>query len=343
MQPASVRFILTAAVSAAFALIVVGCSPPMPVDVGGVLQVPRLGSDHAVMSDGARLPLRRWSAQPRSGTPETVLLALHGFNNYSNAFAKLGDDLAATGVIVYAVDQRGFGAGPLPGRWHGVARMASDLRTLVALLRARHPAARLLVAGESMGGAVIMVAAADGRLAADGLVLIAPAVWARETMPLYQRLVLDWTARVWPGLQLTGEGIDRWPSDNVPMLRAMGRDPLVIKATRVDALWGVTNLMDQALAAAPRLPALPTLLLYGKRDEIIPKQAYCRLLRDLPRRPSLRLALYLDGWHMLPRDLQGARVRADIAAWVRDPTAALPSGEETAPDSRRLRAFCAGG
>jgi alpha-beta hydrolase superfamily lysophospholipase len=331
----------TVAVSMLFALIA-GCAPPMSVDVGGARQGPRLGGDHAVMADGARLPLKRWPVEPPAGMPETVLLALHGFNNYSNAFAKLGDDLAAVGVTVYAVDQRGFGEAPLPGRWHGVAQMAEDLRTLVALLRARHPAARLLVAGESMGGAVIMVAAARGWLPADGLVLIAPAVWARETMPWYQRLALGWTARVWPGLLLTGEGIERWPSDNVPMLRAMGRDPLVIKATRVDALWGVTNLMDQALAAAPRLPAMPTLLLYGERDEIIPRRAYCRLLRDLPRRPSLRLALYLNGWHMLPRDLQGARVRSDITAWARDPTAALPSGEETALDGGRLRAFCAG-
>jgi acylglycerol lipase len=173
-------------------------------------------------------------------------------------------------------------------------------------------------------------------------VLIAPAVWARETMPWYQRLVLGWTARVLPGLRLTGEGIERWPSDNVPMLRAMGRDPLVIKATRVDALWGVTNLMDAALASAPDLPALPTLLLYGERDEIIPKRAFCRLRRDLTERPSLRLALYRDGWHMLPRDLQGERVRADIAAWVADSTAALPSGEEVRLDGGRLQGFCAG-
>jgi acylglycerol lipase len=312
----------------------------MPVAVSSAEQGPRLGSDYAVMSDGARLPLRFWPADRRGGGQETVLLALHGFNNYSKAFAKLGDDLAAAGVSVYAADQRGFGAGPLPGRWHGVDRMAADLRALVALLRARHPAARLLVLGESMGGAVIMAAAATGRLPADGLVLIAPAVWARDTMPWYQQLALNWTARVWPGLRLTGEGIERWPSDNVPMLRAMGRDPLVIKATRVDALWGVTNLMDRALAAAPRLPEVPTLLLYGERDEIIPRRAYCRLLRDMPRRRSLRLALYREGWHMLPRDLQGARVRSDIVAWVRDPTAELASGEEVALDGRRLRRFC---
>jgi alpha-beta hydrolase superfamily lysophospholipase len=123
------------------------------------------------------------------------------------------------------------------------------------------------------------------------------------------------------------------------MLRAFGADPLVIKETRVDALWGVTNLMDRAAAAAPRLPP-PALLLYGEKDQIIPKAAFCAALRELPREPGLRLVLYPEGWHMLTRDLQGRQVMEDIAAWLLDRDAPLPSGEEAAPDSRRLARFC---
>jgi hypothetical protein len=85
-----------------------------------------------------------------------------------------------------------------------------------------------------------------------------------------------------PWLELSGRGLDIRPSDNVPMLRALGADPLVIKETRVDALWGVTNLMDRAAASAPALPA-PALILYGEHDEIIPREAFCAALRRLPR------------------------------------------------------------
>jgi hypothetical protein len=45
---------------------------------------------------------------------------------------------------------------------------------------------------------------------------------------------------------------------------------------------------------------------------------------------------------LLTRDLQGERVMADIAAWLRAQDARLPSGEEVEPDSRRLRRFCRG-
>ena len=36
------------------------------------------------------------------------------------------------------------------------------------------------------------------------------------------------------------------PSDNIPMLRALGRDPLFQKQTRTDTLYGLVNLMDEA-------------------------------------------------------------------------------------------------
>jgi hypothetical protein len=45
---------------------------------------------------------------------------------------------------------------------------------------------------------------------------------------------------------------------------------------------------------------------------------------------------------MLPRDLQGNRVRQDIAEWIRNPAAPLSSGEAVRPGSERLDAFCRG-
>jgi acylglycerol lipase len=321
-----------------FAFMLTACASPDTVESRNPSTRSRnLGVDHARMDDGYRLPLRVWYA---AAQPKMIVLGLHGFNDYANAFAPLGRELAAAGITTYAFDQRGFGAAALPGRWHGSDRLAADLRNLVDLLRARHPDSRLYVAGESMGGAVVLTATAQGPLPVDGLILIAPAVWSRDTMPWYQRLALDGAVRTLPWLKLTGEGIRLSPSDHIEMLQAMGADPLVIKATRVDALWGITDLMDRAQASAHQLQT-PALLLYGERDEIIPKNAFCRFLAKLPRaEPGLTFVLYERGWHMLPRDQQGARVRADIAAWLMDPEAPLPSGEATSPHGQRASAFC---
>ena len=96
-------------------------------------------------------------------------------------------------------------------------------------------------------------------------------------------------------------------------------------------LSGLANLMDRALAAAPRVgrnPPLPVLILYGEKDEVIPRGPTRQFLAALPDPPPAprAVALYADGWHMLMRDLQAPVVIGDIAAWIADPARPLPSG-----------------
>ena len=55
------------------------------------------------------------------------------------------------------------------------------------------------------------------------------------------------------------------------MLMALGRDPLVIKETRIDAIYGLMQLMDDAYAKVPDVKT-PVLLLYGAHDEVIPRE-----------------------------------------------------------------------
>jgi alpha-beta hydrolase superfamily lysophospholipase len=290
------------------------------------------------MEDGYLLPLRRWGAQDGAGA---LVLAVHGFNDYGNAFEAIGSMLAVQGLLTYAYDQRGFGETSRPGRWPGSDHMIADLERVADLLQQRHPGLPLYLLGESMGGAVVMAAAAEG-LTADGYLLLAPAIWSRDSMNPLVRLTLWAGVHTLPWLELTGEGIDIRPSDNLEMLRAYSADPLVIKATRIDALWGVTNLMDRAKRSAGGLRG-PVLLLYGENDDIIPPRAFCDLLDRIPDRiPNLRMVLYRNGWHMLARDLQGERVIADIGAWISDPEGPLPSGEETNPESERIRELCRG-
>ncbi|MQX36113.1 alpha/beta hydrolase [Roseospira navarrensis] len=291
-----------------------------------------------VAGDGLRLPLTRWC---RTEAPGAVVIALHGFNDYANAFIEAGPFLANRGLAVWAPDQRGFGRAPGRGRWPGADRLAQDVRDLVALARARWPGRPVVVLGESMGGAVTMVAATDPDrpLDADALVLCAPAVWGRETMPWLYRAVLDVTAAVAPGARVSGEGLDIWPSDNIEMLRRLGRDPLMIRDTRAATVQGLVDLMDAALRAAPAVPP-PVLALTGVNDHVIPSaptEAAFRAMTGDGADPLRRPALYRDGWHMLLRDLGGVAPLEDIAAWIRDPAAPLPSGADD-----RARAWLAG-
>jgi len=276
--------------------------------------------------DGARLPMRVWMPP---GAVRAVVLALHGFNDYAQAFQAPGEALAFHGFATYAYDQRGFGRAPERGLWAGEDRLVADLVAATGFLRRRHPGVPLYLLGESMGGAVAVLAAVRERrrLDADGLILSAPAVWGRQTMGWPERSALWLGNRLFPGLTLTGGGLRIQASDNIEMLRGLSRDPLVIKATRIDTLNGLVDLMGDALDAGPLVP-LPVLYLYGGHDEIVPREPSLRMIETLPAEARARIAWYANGYHMLLRDLDAAVVLGDIAAWIADPKAPLPSGAD---------------
>ncbi|MFM8333427.1 MAG: lysophospholipase [Candidatus Methylumidiphilus sp.] len=316
---------ITKLIAIAGLLLLCAACAPVVSGLGPATVEPVLARAHFVAADGAVLPVRTWL--PPGGETKAVILALHGFNDYSNFFIGAGIYLSGQGIACYAYDQRGFGAAPGRGLWPGTQAYVDDLRAFAGQVRRRHPGVPLYVLGESMGGAVAIAALASARPPpVDGLILSAPAVWGRSTMPWWQLVALETTAHTVPWLRLTGEGLHVMASDNIEMLRALGRDPLVIKATRVDAMYGLVDLMDAALDSAGRL-ATPTLVLYGEKDEVVPREPVMRMLAKLPARQT-RAAFYADGYHLLLRDLQAEKPWRDIAAWIVRHDAALPSGAE---------------
>lgn len=326
MSGKSIRRALGALFGVAGVAILAGCAPrlqPPSFDFGE----PKLMGHEFRTRDGLNLPVRIWLPD---GEPEAVILALHGFNDYANAFLEPANYLRRSGIATYAYDQRGFGATPHTGLWPGTTALTDDTADFMRVLRRRYPETPLYLLGDSMGGAAaIVTAASDPSVPIDGLVLVAPAVWSRDTMNVFQSGLLWLSAHTLPWVKLSGRGLGIRPSDNYGMLRALSRDPLVLKDARIDTLWGLTNLMDEAMADADKLH-MPVLVLYGNKDEVIPKDPVMQFLeRLLPSDAGARAAFYPKGYHMLLRDLKSDIVLDDIAVFAADPQAPLPSGAAT--------------
>ncbi|MGM0984711.1 MAG: alpha/beta hydrolase [Pseudomonadota bacterium] len=321
-------------------LLLAGCGegavrePPGP----GVEEA-RLAENQVITEDGYRLPLRYW---PSDGEPQAIVLGIHGFNEYGGTFQILAEALSPRGIALYAHDQRGFGNTAGRGIWPGHAQLADDVTLLAELLSERHPATPLYLVGHSMGGAVAILAmSGNNPPPVEGSVLISPAVWGFETMPWYQRLGLWLGVRLFPALSFSSSTVHNLgiePTDDPEIKRRLAEDPLILNDARVDTLHGVSRAMNASLDAARRLPA-PALILYGTQDHIIPPDAICALLERLPEEAAIRLVVYPQGYHMLTRYTQRERTEADIAAWLSDPTAPLPSGHERNRREAR-RALC---
>ncbi len=315
----------------ALATLLVGCAgvpdvPPHAPDTvtpafdGGVLRA----------DDGVTLPLRSWLPD---GPPRAVVLYVHGFNDYSHGVAGPAAAFARDGIATFAYDQRGFGRAADRGGWAGARQLAQDMAEATRLLRARYPGVKLFILGESMGAAVAIVGATSTAGAekptADGYILLAPAVWGRDQMNVFERGALWLADTFMPNATFTGSSLHILASDNIEMLRELARDPLFIKATRASTIEGLVSLMTLAQNSAPLFDQ-HALILYGNHDEIIPPRAIQRFLARLPAVPSgtRRIAYYRKGYHMLARDLEAATVIRDMESWMTAPDAPLPSGAD---------------
>ena len=294
---------------------------PPPVPAG-----PR-PAEALVMQDGTHLALRVWApATP----PRAVVLALHGFGDHGGNFLVEGGPLlTAAGITVYAYDQRGFGYSDHRGIWPGVPTLVDDARVATRLIAARHPGVPVYLLGESMGGAIAMIAGTEA-LPVRGYILSAPALMGRAQLPRVASLVVDGLAAVMPAMAMPASAGGIAASDNRDALLRFGRDPLTIREARLDLVVGVLDSMDAALEAFPRCCTAPTLILTGGRDQVIPTRIARRVLRGLPPREDRRVLHYPEGWHLLLRDAVRADVARDIITWINRGDAPMASADAAA-------------
>jgi alpha-beta hydrolase superfamily lysophospholipase len=263
-------------------------------------------------SDGAELVMQVWKSAPK---PRARVLLLHGFNEYTGAYETVGTSFAKRGIEVWAYDQRGFGRSPYRGLWSSAERMAQDAQEALRLIKQQDSKTPLYLLGMSMGGAVALYSAKQNGLPIKGVILVAPAVWAKATQPFYQRWALAFTRHVMPGWQPTGEGLNIKPTDNKAMLRKIWQSPWMLRESRIDTVAGLNDLMDKAYNTAAHVK-YPTLLLYGAHDQLIPPKPIEHVRQHLPKFSHTEYKYYANGWHMLMRDLQGEQVIADISRWI---------------------------
>jgi alpha-beta hydrolase superfamily lysophospholipase len=269
-----------------------------------------LATDHLLAGDGARLPLSSWlPGRP----PAAVVLGLHGYGDYREAFGLAARWLAARGIAVYAYDQRGFGETDRRGYWPGADTLIDDCADAVRILREAHPEAPLAVLGESMGGSVALAGVGSGRVVGvDRLIVAAPGV--RGGVPLRQlhdlALRLGALALPWLAVELRRGGQPWLDPDESSRL---ADDPLILRHLSVGTYDGLIELANRATADADRdLP--PTLLLYGELDGTVPRVAIDDLALGLGDRCTLRL--YPERHHLLLHEADADEVFADCLRWL---------------------------
>ena len=224
------------------------------------------------------------------------ILMVHGFSGSPASMRPMGEWFAARGLTVSGVRLPGhgtsvedFAAHPWPEWAAGVDEELTHLRSTCA---------RILVLGQSMGGALAVHLAAERPSEVDGLALLSPYVFDRRltVVPLARFFVKE-TKGV--GSDVRKEGVDELAYDRLPT-------PAVVT---------MAAFLKVARADLTRVTA-PTLVFEPGEDHAIPKDNPRRVFAGLG---SARKELIgcPNSYHVLSLDHDAPMIRERVLAFLR--------------------------
>ncbi|TDI37497.1 MAG: alpha/beta hydrolase [Acidobacteria bacterium] len=248
--------------------------------------------------------VRDWTP---SSEPKATVVVVHGLAEHSGRYERTGSLLSDAGFHVRSFDLIGAGASG-GDRWDidDWNRYHDQIQTHVEW--AKEQGRPVVLMGHSMGGNLVLGYAISDRPPPDLLVASAPALgggaaWQRAIAPVVAKLVP--TLSISNGLK--GEQLSRDPA----VAEAYFADPLVHPKSTTRLGAALFAAMDDVASNCDRLD-LPTLVLHGGLDTIVPPQssAFLESLPGVDRRlyPSLR--------HEILNEPEGPEVVSDIIDWV---------------------------
>lgn len=259
---------------------------------------------------GLNIFTRTW--RPDGGV-RGVVVVVHGFNSHSGQYLWVGEQLAAEGLAVYALDLRGRGRSD--GERFYVQKIedyTGDVATLVRAAKSENPGRPVFVLGHSAGGVVSCVYTLDHQDEIDGLVCESFA---------YELPVPDLVLSFLKGLShitphthvfsLKNRDFSRDPA----VVESMNNDPLIKGESQPAQTAAVMADADARLREEfPRIK-IPLLILHGTEDKAT-KPSGSRHFYEQAGSDDKTLKLYEGHYHDLLNDIDKEVVMADIKGWV---------------------------
>ncbi|XP_045390206.1 monoglyceride lipase isoform X1 [Lemur catta] len=284
--------------------------------------VPYQNLPHLINADGQYLFCRYWKP---TATPKALIFVSHGAGEHCGRYDELARMLTGLDLLVFAHDHVGH------GQSEGGRMVVSDFHVFIRdvlqhvdLMQKEHPGLPVFLLGHSMGGAIVILTAAERPGHFSGMVLISPLVLASpESATTFKILAAKVLNLVLPNLSL-GPIDSSVLSRNKAEVDVYNSDPLICRAG-LKVCFGIQllNAVARVERAVPKV-TVPFLLLQGSADRLCDsKGAY--LLMESAKSQDKTLKIYDGAYHMLHRELPEvtSSVFHEINTWVSQRTGAV--------------------
>jgi acylglycerol lipase len=258
---------------------------------------------------GTRIHFRHW----HPAMPKAVVVIAHGVNSHGGQYLWTGEQLAAAGFAVYAIDHRGRGKSE-GARFYidDISDYTGDLGTLINLAKSRDPGLKVFLLGHSAGGVIGCTWALDHQKEIAGFICESFAYKVPAPAPVLALVKLF--GKIAPKLPVLKLKMKDFTRDPVA-LAALEADPLcqgeIQPARTVAALLKATDRMKAEFNTL----TLPLLIMHGTLDKAtVP--AGSKEFHAAAGSTDKTLKLYEGHYHDLLNDLGKEDVLAEIVAWI---------------------------
>ncbi|XP_035130648.1 monoglyceride lipase isoform X3 [Callithrix jacchus] len=256
-----------------------------------------------------------WGLQ---GKHRALIFVSHGAAEHCGRYDELAQMLKGLDLLVFAHDHVGH------GQSEGERMVVSDFHVFVRdvlqhvdSVQKDYPGLPVFLLGHSMGGAIVILTAAERPGFFAGMVLISPLVLANpESATTFKVLAAKVLNLVLPNLSL-GPIDSSVLSRNKTEVDIYNSDPLICRAG-LKVCFGIQllNAVSRVERALPKL-TVPFLLLQGSADRLCDsKGAY--LLMESAKSQDKTLKIYEGAYHVLHKELPEVTnsVFHEINMWV---------------------------
>jgi acylglycerol lipase len=261
-------------------------------------------------SKNIKIFVRSWRAESK---PRGVVVVCHGVNSHGGQYLWAGEQLAAAGFVVFALDLRGRGKSDGERFYvETVADYVSDVAAVVKLAKSRNPGLPVFLLGHSAGGVVSSVYTLENQRELAGFICESFAFQVPAPgFALAAIKGLSHFAPRLPVLKLKNEDFSRDPK----AVEALNNDPLT--AHEIQPAMTVAALVraDERLREEFPLIKLPVLIMHGTDD----KATVCHgseFFYETVGSKDKTLKLYKGHYHDLLNDVGKEGVMADIKQWI---------------------------
>ncbi len=259
--------------------------------------------------------------------PDLVVIGIHGFCGASVDYANLGNHLIQKQpkTALYAYEVRGQGSDPIHARRGDIGNATewyADLEAFTQLVEERHPHAKIIWYGESMGALIAthaLHAAPPGDPPCDGLVLSSPIVRFKDDMEPWKIALVQVAATTLPLARVSIDALA--PAKDVQMtqkskhLAQAQTNSYHVEKHTLRLLGTLGRLIDGMNGCAAELE-VPVLVLHGGKDYFNDDSDMRGFMARIPSGVSKTYKHYPDAYHLLMYDGQRDRIFRDVERWL---------------------------